>query len=261
MKKLVNVVGILCFVLFMIAAKPGWAAHPLITDDTGTQGKGKFQIELSGEYEHDDDDGVKSKVTTVASAFSTGLTDTIDLVLGVPFQFSRASEDTDDGHEVTTEEGISDVSAEIKWRFFEREGLSFALKPGVTFPTGDRDKELGGDRMTYSLYLISTLEAGPTWFHANVGYIQNENKDDDRRELWQASLAMEYAAAEKLKLVANIGVDRNPEIGTETNPAFILGGVIYSLTDYLDVDMGVKGGLNDVSPDYSILAGLTWSFL
>jgi hypothetical protein len=29
---------------------------------------------------------------------------------------------------------------------------------------------------------------------------------------------------------------------------------------YLDLDMGVKGGLNDVAPDYSVLAGLTLSF-
>ena len=30
-----------------------YAAHPLITDDTGTQGKGRFQLELNGEYSFD----------------------------------------------------------------------------------------------------------------------------------------------------------------------------------------------------------------
>ena len=260
MKKVLCVVGILSFVLFIIGAKPGWAAHPLITDDSGTQGKGKYQIELNGEYEHDNEDGVKSEATTIAGAFSAGLTDTIDLVLSVPFQFTREVEDVDDGHQTTDEEGFSDISVEVKWRFFERRGLSFAVKPGVTFPSGDRDKELSGGRMTYSIYLISTLEVRPVCFHANVGYIQNENKNDERKELWHASLAVEYAVAEKLKLVANAGCEKNPDFESQTNPAFILGGVIYSLTDYLDVDMGVKGGLNDVSPDYSILAGLTLSF-
>jgi hypothetical protein len=110
MKKLVNVVGILCFVLFMIASKPVWAAHPLITDDTGTQGKGKFQIELNGEYENDDTEGEKSDVTTLSGPFSAGLTETVDLVLGIPFQHGRVVEDTDDGHETTTDEGFPDVS-------------------------------------------------------------------------------------------------------------------------------------------------------
>lgn len=260
MKKIAGGLGLVFSIIFMLAVTTSWAAHPLITDDTGTQGKGKFQIELNGEYEHDDEDGVKSEVTTVAGAFSAGLMDTVDLVLGVPFEFSRVIEDTDEGHEITTEEGISDISLEVKWRFFERNGLSFAVKPGVTFPSGDRKEGLGGGRMTANLYLISTLEKGAVCFHANAGYIQNENKNDERKELWHASLATEYAVLEKLKLVANIGVDRNADRASQTNPGWIIGGIIYSLTDYLDLDAGVKAGLNDVAPDYSLLAGLTWSF-
>lgn len=32
---------------------PLFAAHPLITEDTGTQGKGNFQLELTGEHAHE----------------------------------------------------------------------------------------------------------------------------------------------------------------------------------------------------------------
>lgn len=35
-------------VLSLMAAGAVFAAHPLITDDTGTQGRGKFQIEVNG---------------------------------------------------------------------------------------------------------------------------------------------------------------------------------------------------------------------
>ena len=65
---------------------------------------------------------------------------------------------------------------------------------------------------------------------------------------------------ERLKLVANLGVDRNADKGSQTDPGWFIGGVIYSLTDSLDLDVGVKAGLNDVAPDYSLLAGLTWGF-
>ena len=44
------------FVLLLIAACPSWAAHPLITDDTGTQGKGKYQLELNGQYDWDEEE-------------------------------------------------------------------------------------------------------------------------------------------------------------------------------------------------------------
>lgn len=246
--------------VIMLAASPAFAGHPLVTDDTGTQGKGHYELEFNGEFERDDTGGVRSEVTTIAGSFAAGVTETIDLVLGVPYQYGRLIEDADDGHEKTTKDGFSDISLELKWRFWGRNGLSFAVKPGVTFPTGDRGKGLGGGRMTYSLHLISTLEAGPACFHMNAGYVQNENKNDERKELWHVSLAAEYPVMEKLTLVANVGVDRNPDPASQANPAFILGGVVYSLSDAVDVDFGVKGGLNDVAPDYSFLAGLTFGF-
>jgi hypothetical protein len=32
----------------MLVHTIAWGAHPLITDDAGTQGKGKFQVEING---------------------------------------------------------------------------------------------------------------------------------------------------------------------------------------------------------------------
>jgi hypothetical protein len=51
-------------------------------------------------------------------------------------------------------------------------------------------------------------------------------------------------------------VDRH----VNTHPAFVLGGLIYSVSENLDVDFGVKGGLNKPEADYSVLAGLAWRF-
>jgi hypothetical protein len=35
---------------------------------------------------------------------------------------------------------------ELKWRFFEKDGLSFALKPGIAFPTGNEKKASAQER-------------------------------------------------------------------------------------------------------------------
>lgn len=233
-----------------------FAAHPLITDDAGTQGKGKFQLEVNGEYAHDDEDGVTADAAEIATMLSCGIGDTIDVVLGIPYQYIRAK----DPGAAIREKGGSDTSLELKWRFYEKEGLSFALKPGITLPTGDEAKGLGAGKATYGLFFIATRELEPWAFHLNLGYGRNENKVDEREDIWHVSLASERVLVKDLKAVANLGIERNPDRTSSSHPAFILGGLIYSLSERLDVDFGVKRGLNKPETDYSILAGAALRF-
>jgi hypothetical protein len=44
--------------MMLVYQAAAFAAHPLITDDAGTQGKGKFQIELNGEFTYDKEIGL-----------------------------------------------------------------------------------------------------------------------------------------------------------------------------------------------------------
>lgn len=69
---------------------------------------------------------------------------------------------------------------------YDKDGLSFAVKPGITFPTGNKS--------------------------------------------------------------------------SNTAPAFILGGLIYSIFEDLDIDLGLKVGLNKPETDYSIVAGVALRF-
>lgn len=257
---------IIATIVALLWAGAAFAAHPLITDDTGTQGKGKFQLEVNGEFNHDreTEEGITTKETRgeVVTALSYGITDNIDVVLGTPYQWFKIKED---GEVTSKENGISDISLELKWRFFEKDGLSFALKPGITLPTGDEEKGLGNGRASYGLIFITTKEMDPWAFHLNLGYTHNEyklqeDKDANRRNIWQVSLASEVEVVKNLKAVANIGMERNPDKSSNTHPAFILGGVIYSITENFDVDLGVKGGLNKPETDLTILAGIAMRF-
>ena len=252
---------ILTMVFVVLWYGSAFAAHPLITDDTGTQGKKKFQLEVNSEFNYDKEteEGVTVKETggEVATVLSYGVTDNVDVVLGLPYQWSKVKEDS----EVTSKEnGISDMSLELKWRFYEKDGLSLALKPGMTLPTGDDEKGLGAGRATYGLYFITTKEIEPWTFHLNLGYVRNENKSDERKDIWHASLAGEVEVVKNLKVVANIGAERNPDETSSTHPAFILGGLIYSVSENFDIDFGVKGGLNKPETDYAILAGIALRF-
>ncbi len=236
-----------------------FASHPLITDDAGTQGKGKFQVEVNGQYDSDMDtaNGVSVKTTggQAAIALTYGIIDSIDLAVGIPYQWIK---EKDDGVLVSNEQGISDATLDIKWRFFEKNGLSFAVKPGASFPTGDEDKGLGAGKTGYHVFLIGSQEAAPWAFHANLGYMRNENKFDEEKNIWHASLATTCEIVKNLKLVGNVGIERNPDKAADRDPAFLIAGVIYSVAENLDVDFGVKAGLTQPEADYSMLAGLTY---
>jgi hypothetical protein len=242
--------------VFLSFALPAFAAHPLITDDTGTQGKGNWQLEMNAEFASDDEDSERMDALGLNPAIiSYGVTDTADLVLSIPYIFVWTKE----GGVEKEEHGLSDIVLELKWRFFEKEGLSFALKPGITFPTGDEDKGLGAGKTAYSFFFISTKEFEKTAFHFNLGYHRNENALGERRDLWHASLAAERSVAEKLKLVGNIGIDSDPE-GSGDHPVFAIAGVIYSPSEKLDLDAGIKAGLTRSADDFAFLAGLTRRF-
>ncbi len=253
-----GIIALVCALMFPCAS---FAAHPLVTDDTGTQGKGHIQIELDSEftYDREDENGVTTKETggEVATVISYGITDTMDIVFSLPYQWSETKE----AEEVAArEDGIADMSLDLKWRFYEKDGLSFAVKPGITLPTGNDGKGLGAGRVTYGLYVIATKAIEPWTFHINLGYRRNENKLDEREDIWHASLASEFVIVKGLKAVANIGAEENPDRTSRTSPAFILGGLIYSLTDSVDIDFGMKKGLNRTETDYTALVGMALRF-
>lgn len=239
-----------------------FAAHPLTTDDTGTQGKGKFQIEAQSEFIFDKKTEVDVEVKTRAGQYqgvlTYGLLDNLDIVFGIPYIWGKVKED---GVTVYDEKGISDLSVEAKWRFLELDdGFSFALKPTVTLPTGDNKKGLGAGKTTYGITFITTKEMKPFAVHLNLGYTYNDNKLDERKDIWRASIASEVEIIKALRLVIEAGLQKNPNKLSETNPVFATGGVIYSLAENLDMDFGVRAGLNRAEADVTVLGGLTFRF-
>lgn len=244
------------FFMVCLVSSQAFAAIPLITDDTGTQGKGKFQLELAGEYGHDKDDIVTNKNSDFSATLTYGVVDSLNIVLSVPYQFWHTDEK---GSEIKGH-GISDIAIETKWRFYENEGLSFALKPGFTIPTGDDKKDLGNGKMTYYLYLIASKEVKPWSFNLNLSYIRNNNTGDDRKDIWHASFASTVDVMKNLKLVGDVGIETNPESSSATPPVYILGGLIYSVSDNLDIGLGVKGGLTKSETDLAVRGGITFRF-
>lgn len=123
--------------MLLLWTVPAHPAHPLITDDTFTQGKGNTQIEISYKYAQDDDNGVKTRTSQPQIQVSYGILDPLDVIVTVPYLFVK----TEQTGNASSVDGIGDVTTAVKWRFFgDKEGFQFAIKPSMTFPTGNEEK-------------------------------------------------------------------------------------------------------------------------
>ncbi len=105
-----------------------------------------------------------------------------------------------------------------------------------------------------------TKEIDPWEFNFNLGYTRNENKLDQREDIWHVLVAAESKVMKNLRLVANAGIERNDDRTSEIDPAFILGGIIYSVTENINIELGVKAALTSTEPDYAFMGGINFSF-
>jgi len=250
------IIGFLFSLIFSPYPIPSvFAMHPLVTDDTGTQGRGNIQFELNGEYGNEKEDGITGNLYELSTILTYGIIDSIDIVFGIPYQQIEIKES-----ETVRESGLSDAGFEIKWKFLEINNFGLAFKPGMSFPTGDDEKGLGTGEYGYSAFFISTNDFNPVIIHINLGYLRNENKANEIEDVWHASIAGEFGAFENLRFVANTGVENNTDKECRINPAFVLAGLVYSPAEYIDLDIGFKYGLNSPETDYTVLGGLTLRF-
>ena len=228
------------------------AAHPLITEDAATQGKGNSQIELTTEYGREDRNNELLTASVTQAVLSYGVLDNLDLILGVPYL--RLTSTSADRQSIAS--GGGDIGVDLKWRFFEQGDLGIAVKPGITIPTGDRNKELGSARVRSGIYLVTSYTPDPWGWHLHVGYLNYNNVEGDRRSLWHLSTAGWYVLAKRYKFVVDIGADASPEREADSYYAFAIAGLIVSVTDKFDIDIGYRRALTELGLANTLLAGL-----
>ena len=227
-----------------LAALPAFGAHPLITEDTGTQGKGGWQLEVNGERYKDTVEDETSRGKQASAVLSYGVTEKADLQVGLPYQ--------DNG----VERGKGDVAIDLKWRFYESGPLSLGLKPGITLSTGDEERGLGAGRTTWGTLAIVSYDVEGAALHTHAGYRHNDNVHGLRKSLWHLSAALWWKATEALKVVGDLSYDTNPDPTSDTLVRQWVFGLIYSVTKNFDLDVGYRRG-NDPAIDRAYMAGVT----
>jgi len=197
---------------------------------------------------------LKKKGAELATAPSYGIVEEVDMAVAFPYVWAKSE---GNGATISHENGFSDVLFTAKWRLFEKDGIGLALKPGITLPTGNHKRELGSGRATYSVTFIATKELEPFTFHINGGYTRNENKLEEKKDLWAASFAPEVKLGKDTRIVGEARMSKNTDYSCGTDHAFTSVGINYALTEKIDINLGYKAGLNEAEPDHTLLAGIT----
>ncbi|GAA5176506.1 transporter [Niveibacterium umoris] len=237
-------------ILIMLGLLPlaAEAAHPLYTDDTGTQGAGGWQLELNADRNLQRDG---SPATMLGNATLTfGATDTLDAFVSASWLRQWDGE--------SSRQGAGDVALGVKWRALESGGFALALKPAVQLPTGSREAGLGNGQAFYSLGLIASWSGEDWMLMANAGAAYLTADTGNRKRIYSVAGGGFYRVTPTVRLAGELVSYSSSDLAQSEDPAFATLGLIYSPADTLDFDVGIRAGLNDAIFRSSFGAGVTW---
>lgn len=223
------------------------AAHPLVTDDTGTQGTGNAEFEGGFSWTRDGRDSA----FVFQPQLSYGVLPALDLIAAPSWLVTRTEQDG-------TARGFGDTSLEAKWRFFASAPLSFAVRGGATFPTGKSDPRLSPGKPAVHAVFAMTVDAAPLTVHGNLGYTRDASLPGLRADIFHVSAAAVFAVNQSLSVAIDAGFDSNADAARRTWPGVLLTALIYKVRPGLDVDIGYQGRLNHAAPRHQLLMGVTY---
>lgn len=226
------------------------ADHPLISDDTDTQGRGCWQLELNTDHTRVREPGRSAREREVNAELAYGLADRLDVAVNLPWLHQRAPGGS-------RERGVGDTTVLAKWRFYEDDrGWSLGVRPEVTLSTGSRFRRPGTGRATGSVTLLSTLERGSWTWLVNGGTTRNGHHAGARRNLWAVSTALLHAFTSKWTLAVDTGVARSPGLA-EQREKYGLLGVIYHIDRDRALDVGWRRSLGAGAAAHTLGLGVT----
>lgn len=112
-------------------------------------------------------------------------------------------------------------------------------------------------RMAWQGSAIATANLEPLHLDCNIGYEQDIDDELVLRPLLNGQFALRWSASDAWQLVSEVGIERNVSQADGTWPAAARLGVIFTVTPWLDLDVGYQGHLNHAAPRQVILAGAT----
>jgi hypothetical protein len=128
------------------------AAHPFVTEDPGTQGAGKVELELGfGAFRGDP--SIPGRNSIFSPQLSVGASESVDLIA----QVARV-EQTATGEPTVI--GLGGTLLDLKWRFKETDDYALGVRAGLDLPSGDGSDGVGSDTVGAHAIGIVSLAFG-----------------------------------------------------------------------------------------------------
>jgi hypothetical protein len=240
------------------------AFQPLITDDTGTQGRGGNQMEVSLNQSRTATSGVTDRIGSLPVIYTRGVTETVDVYAGLAYLRLRPGT----GHGDAS--GAGNPSVGSKWRFLDNtaDGTSAAGKLELLPPVSSSAEAagLGSASMGGNLTLILTQEVSFGAIHVNASagrlrYRASANNPDATP--LRLSAAPVWHMDAQWKLALDLGAQWVQSGVQRLRTGYVELGGIWSPHDDVDLALGVIRTANNENPQtrsLSASAGLTWRF-
>jgi hypothetical protein len=218
--------------------------HQLVGEKIYIQEEGELYVVLEAAYGKAKDE----REFELAAELSIGVTDRLQLVAEVPFEFV----DPDDGSQ---HNGLGDITMGFQYNLVQGPDFSFGVRSAFVIPSGDEEKGLGGGQFVWEANLLGALRVGQSEIYAGVGSeIHTANSDGDPD-------AFTYTISVTRPWRQLIGsVELAGTVSGESHKIYLAPSLWWDVVDFLQAGIGVPIGLTSDSVDVQIVTLFVFEF-
>jgi len=226
------------------------AAHPLISEDTGTQGSGRTELELGTTTSHVAD----ARVRELDPQLSYGALDNLDVILRPSLFWLTGSAADDAGRR----HGFGTTALDVKWRAPGEGPWTFGTRGGFDLPTADAG--LGAQSLGGHVLAMATYDSAPLLGTINLAYThaaRDPTVPTLRRDLVRVSAGALLGVSDAVRLAGDLALFESSDASERGWRAVGVIGAIAHLPWGFDVDAGYQFALNRRAPTGAWLLGAT----
>jgi hypothetical protein len=220
---------------------------PLITDDPGTPGIGKFELNFAVTFQRT---GGESVMELPLIDFNYGLGDHTQLKYEVAYLIL-------DEENAGPVGALSNSNFGIKWRFFDedRHGIAISTYPQIEFnnPSPLR-RDIIEEQTNFLLPFELAKSFGQFEIGGDIGYQFVQHADDQ----WIYGFALGYVLNKRLELLGEIHASASADF--DDHQPLLNVGARYKLDDRFTLLFAAGRGLRDSDESPIIYAALQWHF-
>ena len=256
----------------------GWSASAQEEKDTESPSADEYIVKLSVLPEYSEGKygtGHTTQILEVPFRAEWSATDRLDLILTIPYLWMRGRGDTTivNGRpvrvvsrrpgQVTTEDGLGDILAEIDYTLLEEKGFVPDLTPflEIKFPTAESSRGLGTGEFDEKLGFYITKKVAEQWTaHVDLSYtFIGSPPHTNLRNVFDWTVGVSYDATPSLKLSGYVD-GATAVTSTQQNPLDLRFRGEYTLTTHVHLIAESSVGLSHGSSDFTVLAGVELRF-